>query len=159
MRPQILLLAGLSFLLLAVEAHAQTSRYSPEMSRIRWALAALVALLLFLSIRRGAPVPGSRRWFWNASPDELGPDLARLRERALLHGLAGAGLLVAGVLTGGYAVGDALVEAFERDGRWIDHLPGQRVLLTGVFLALGIALLARGIRMAPNDLPDRSDGT
>ena len=65
--------------------------------------------------------------------------------------MAGAGLLVFAILTAGYAVGDALVEAFERDGRWIDHLPGPTVLLVGVLAVLGTGLLVRGIRMAPDE--------
>lgn len=152
MRPQPFLFAGLA-LLAAAEAHAQTSLYSPEMSRIRWALAAFVALLLFLSIRRGSPVRGSRGWFWHASADELGPELAKLRQRALNLLMPGAFLLFAAFIAGGYVVGDAVVEAFERDGHWLDHLEGPGVFLVAVLAALGLGLVIRGLGMAPKDEP------
>lgn len=152
MRPRSFLLAGLSFLLLAAEARAQ-SLSSPEMTRIRLALAALVALLLFLSIKRGVPARGSRRWFWEAGADELGPELARLRQWASLHVMAGASLLIGTVIFGGYLVSEALVDAFETGGTFLDHLARPPLLLAGVVLATGIGLLLRGLRMAPKEPP------
>lgn len=140
-------------LFVAAEVRAQSLR-DAEMSRIRIALAVFVALLLFFSIKRGAPVRGSRRWFWEATADDLGPDLARLRAKAINYVVAGAFFLIMTVILGGYAVGDALADTVDKGGTFVEHLSGSGLLLMGLGAAAGTVLLVLGLRMAPAEPSD-----
>jgi len=151
LRSQAFLLAGLSFLLFAAEAHAQ-SKYSPEGTWMRMVIAVVVALLLLISILRGAPARGSRRWFWEASADELGPELSARRSKAFDYIFGGAALLAIAVLMAGHAV----YMAVKRDESILERfrqMSGSTLIVMTSLAALGIFVLIRGLRMAPEEPP------
>ena len=138
------------FLLFAAEAQAQ-SKYGPEGTWFRLAVAVVVAFFLFILIRRGAPVPGSRHWFWEVSDRELSPELRQLRGRAFVLIAVGAFVLSIAVVMAGHALLRALLAAEEDVWIFYRQMNVWTVVVLAGLGAVGIAIMLWGMRMGPKE--------